>query len=85
MKQYKRYTRLIVFAILIVAILFPMIAAASGAVLVDGLSACRRAPNGMNCRDEYGVRRLICNPGFHKEVVGVKVLGSWSFAERCVS
>ncbi len=85
MKQYKRYMRFIVFAILIVAILVPMIAAASGAVLVDGLSACRRAPNGMNCRDEHGVRRLICNPGFHIEVVGVKVLGSWSFAERCVS
>ena len=85
MKQYKRYMRFVVFVVLIVAILIPMVAAATGAMVVDGLTACRRAMNGMNCRDEYGVRRLICNPGFHKEVVGVRVLGSWSFSERCVS
>lgn len=80
-----RYMKYAVYALLIVAILVPMVASAVGAVAVDGLTYCRRAPNGMNCQDEYGVRRLICNPGFHKEVVGVRVLGSWSFAERCVS
>ncbi len=84
MKQYKRYMRLIVFVVLIVALLVPTVTFAVGGDNISELTNCRRIPNGMNCQNEYGVRQVVCSPGYHEAVVATKIRGYQSISRRCV-
>ena len=66
-KEMLRYTKCAVFALLIVAILVPMVASASGIMQPEqGYTNCRPIANGMNCENQYGVRELVCNRAFGK-------------------